>query len=189
MTLLAKATGLVRSEGDPRVIRSGPSSRAGIDRLAQAIGWFSIGLGLSELLAAPRYSRALGVAGKEPLVRAFGARELASGMLTLSTERKAGLWSRVGGDVLDIGMLAAAMRSRRGRRGNLALALAVVVGVTALDLVTARGLTARHGAGGRSHRDYRGRSGFPQGVERAQGAGGAASLRVPGGERSPARVA
>jgi hypothetical protein len=32
---------VMRSEGDPKVIRSGPSSFKSSDRLARALGWFS----------------------------------------------------------------------------------------------------------------------------------------------------
>ena len=43
---------IARSKGDPKLIHSGPSSLGPADRMAKAIGWFSIGLGLTELFAA-----------------------------------------------------------------------------------------------------------------------------------------
>ena len=44
---LTTITGITRSEGDPKVERKGPSSLTGADRLARALGWFSVGLGLA----------------------------------------------------------------------------------------------------------------------------------------------
>ena len=178
MNVLTRMSSLVRSEGDPRVIRSGNSSLRGPDQLARALGWFSIALGVSQALAAPRFSRALGVQGRESLVRACGLREIGHGVLTLSTERKAGLWSRVGGDALDMALLSAAFRSSR-KRGNVALALALVAGITALDVFGARATTTRHSRrrGNGSGQNYRDRSGYPHGIERARGA--ARNVQVP----------
>src|SRR5947209_1858593 len=93
---------IVRSQGDPRVISSGPSSLSGWDSLGRALGWFSICLGAVELLAPRRITRALGMEGHETLVQAYGAREIGSGLLALSTERTTGLWARVAGDGLDV---------------------------------------------------------------------------------------
>src|SRR3954452_9228503 len=101
---------IVRSEGDPKVLHSGPSLLSGADRLARSLGWFSIGLGLAELFAAERVTRALGMEGKETLVRAYGARELGHGIISLSPDKGVGLWSRVAGDGLDIATLMQAMR-------------------------------------------------------------------------------
>ena len=36
---------IARSKGDPKILNSGPSSLGAADRLARALGWFSIGLG------------------------------------------------------------------------------------------------------------------------------------------------
>ena len=47
MNYMANVT---RSAGDPQIISTGPSSLAPADRLARALGWFSIGLGAAELL-------------------------------------------------------------------------------------------------------------------------------------------
>jgi hypothetical protein len=107
---------IVRTEGDPKVLRSGPSSLTAPDRLGKMLGWFSLGLGLIELLAPHRITRALGMQGQEALVRAYGAREISSGMLSLSTEKNLGLWSRVGGDGIDISTLLTALRDDNPRR-------------------------------------------------------------------------
>jgi hypothetical protein len=162
---------LTRSEGDPRVLRSGPSALGAADRLARALGWFSFGLGVTELLAPGSITRALGMEGKEGLVRAYGAREIGAGILSLSVDKQVGLWSRVAGDGLDIATLLAALRSDNPKRGNVALALALVGGVTLLDIVGAQGTTARHRRTGGA-RDYSDRSGFPQGLAKARGIAG-----------------
>jgi hypothetical protein len=174
MNMAMKATDRLRSDGDPRVLEAGPGSRTGADQLTRALGWLSIGLGVTQLLGPRMYARALGIEGGERLVRATGLREIGHGVLTLSTERRAGLWSRVGGDALDLGMLGAAMRTS-SKRGNVGWAIALVAAVTLLDLLAAQTQTARssRGAGGDEKvepRDYGDRSGFPQGLEQARGA-------------------
>jgi hypothetical protein len=170
MNILSKFSDAARSPGDPIVIKSGPSSRGLSDSAAKGLGWFSIALGLTELLGAERLTKALGMEGKEGLVRAFGARELVHGMLCLSVDDKLGAWSRVGGDALDIATLLAAYNDNNPKKHNVALALAAVAGVTLLDLATAQGLTVRHSPKRGQKRDYSDRSGFPKGLASAHGA-------------------
>ena len=74
---LTNPMGITRSKGDPRVLRQGPSSLTGADRLG----------------------RALGLADRGGLVRLYGARELASAVATLSVNRRAGLVARIAEDV------------------------------------------------------------------------------------------
>ena len=168
---------IARSKGDPKVIRSGPSSLGTADRMARALGWFSLGLGLTELIAAERITRVLGMEGKEALVRAYGVRELGHGIVTLSPDKHLGLWSRVAGDALDIATLMTGMRHDNPKRDNVGLALAAVLGVTLLDIIGAQGVTARHSRPRGRSRSYRDRTGFPNGVPAARGA--AKDFRVP----------
>src|SRR5215211_7411498 len=168
---------IARSKGDPKVLHSGPSSLGAADRMAKALGWFSIGLGLTELIAAERITRALGMEGKEALVRAYGVRELGHGIVSLSPDKHLGLWSRVAGDGLDIATLMAAMRHDNPKRDNVGIALAAVLGVTLLDIIGAQGVTARHSRPRGRPRSYRDRTGFPQGVQASRGA--AKDFRVP----------
>jgi hypothetical protein len=168
---------IARSEGDPKVLSAGPSSLATADKLAKALGWFSIGLGLTELLGARRLTRALGMEGHETLVRAYGAREIGSGIMALSTEKRTGLWSRVAGDGLDIATLMTAMRPDNPKRDNVGIALAMVVGVTLLDIAAAQAFSVRHSRGRGRPRSYKDRTGFPQGVHAARGA--ARDFRLP----------
>jgi hypothetical protein len=167
---LASLSNITRSEGDPKVLRSGPSSSGVPDGLAKALGWFSLGLGLTELLAPRRITGALGMEGKEALVRVYGAREIASGVLSLSVDKNLGLWSRVAGDGLDIATVMTALRSDNPKRGNVAVALAILLGVTAIDLLDAQASTARHSRAVGRKRSYWDRSGFPRGVQASRGA-------------------
>lgn len=187
---MAFLSNMTRSEGDPKVIRSGPSSFSSSDRLARNLGWFSIGLGMIELIAAEKVTDALGMRGKENLVRAFGLREITSGIITLSVDKQAGLNTRIAGDALDIATLATAMRPDNRKRDNAALALLMVAGVTFLDIVATGANTIRHTRHIGQRRSYDDRSGFPNGVEAARGAARKKleDLRAtPGEDRSTAR--
>ncbi len=165
MNYIANVT---RSEGDPKVLSTGPSSLSSVDRLGRALGWFSVALGAIELLAPRRVTRALGMQGHEGLVRAFGARELGAGVMSLSPEKQLGLWARVAGDGLDLLTLAGASRSSNPMRKNVGWAICLVFGVTLLDIVAAQTATTRHARSRDGWRDYGDRSGFPRGVEDAR---------------------
>ena len=114
------------------------------ERLAQALGWFSIGLGAAELIAPSHVARFIGADDTESTrntLRVFGARELAAGLAVLSQPDDARwMWSRVGGDALDLGWLGRSMADGASDRQRLGLAAAAVAGVAALDVLTARGL-------------------------------------------------
>lgn len=167
---LTNITGIARSEGDPSVERKGPSSLSGADRLARALGWFSIGLGITELVAPGRLARTLGLNGKEGLIRAYGARELAAAVPTLSIDKPIGLAARIGGDALDLSTLATALHHDNPKRRNAAIATAMVVGITLLDLVAYAGVKALHCRDPNSEeRDYSDRSGLPRGAQASPG--------------------
>ena len=108
----------------------------------RTLGWFSIGLGLAELLAPRGLSRLIGVHDHRPLVRVLGLREISSGVGILTRPRpRSWLWSRVAGDAMDLALLGAAFRSYRGRRVRLAAATAAVAGVALLDVMCSRELS------------------------------------------------
>jgi len=183
--MLSKMSDIARSPGDPKVIESGPSSIKPADRLARALGWVSIGLGLTELVAPGVLTRALGMEGKEGLVRAYGAREIASGVLCLSVNNDYGAWSRVGGDILDLATLASAYSDDNPKKGNVAVAMAAVAGIALADLAAGqsiRGLHARKGP----VRDYSDRSGFPKGVGYSRGKAAAPGSPPPNIQTPPA---
>src|SRR3954470_12288649 len=109
---------IVRTKGDPQIIEGGPSLKPPEDQLARALGWFSIGLGLAELFAPRRVTETLGMEGQETLGRAVGAREIMSGIMSLSVDKNAGLWARVGGDGLDAAALLSALTPDNPKKGN-----------------------------------------------------------------------
>jgi uncharacterized membrane protein len=130
----------------PRDLRGhGVSTDTPEERLALGLGWFSIALGATEVLAPGAIGRWLGVRDRDPLIRALGARGIASGIGIVTRPRPArGVWARVGGDLMDLAALGAALpRSERPRR--VAGAMAVVAGITALDIVNARQLSRSAG--------------------------------------------
>lgn len=106
--------------------------------LSRALGFFSIGLGLAELLAPRRLAESIGIHDDhDNLIRGLGARELASGLAILSgTHTKESVWSRVAGDAMDLGLMAAALNSDRTDRRRLSAAMLAVASVTALDVFT-----------------------------------------------------
>jgi uncharacterized membrane protein len=118
-----------------------PSSSA--KRLAKGLGWFSVGLGLTELFCPRAVARISGVSNAHTgLIRLYGLRELASGIAIFSQEKPAGaVWSRVVGDAVDLATLGAAATSPNTKRGRLAFATANVLAVTALDLICAKQLS------------------------------------------------
>lgn len=106
--------------------------------LARALGWFGIVLGAAEVLL-PRFTASLmGADRGRALLPALGAREIASGVGILAAARPtAGLWARVLGDAIDLGVLGKAYgETRRKRARVLGWILAVAV-ITALDILAA----------------------------------------------------
>ncbi len=165
---MTSISNLVRHEGDPHVIRSGPSSLGMPDQLARMLGWFSVGLGLAEIFMPGRLTRWLGMEGTENLVRAYGAREIGAGILCLSIDKELGLWSRAAGDGLDLATLLPAMSEGNPQRGNAGMAAALVTGIMLLDVLAAQSVRERHKRENGRRRDYHDRSGFPKGVEAAR---------------------
>jgi hypothetical protein len=108
-------------------------------RLARGLGWFSIGLGLAEVVAPCGMAKLTGINGHSSLVRLFGLREIASGVGILS-RRKTGawLWARVAGDAMDLAVLGAAMASRHANRTRLLVSSAAVGGVALADVLCAQ---------------------------------------------------
>jgi uncharacterized membrane protein len=120
-----------------------------VHQLTRALGWFSIGLGVAELLAPRKLGKTIGAPRHPGLIRGLGAREVASGvgLLIKHPSPAPWLWSRVAGDIMDLALLgAAAVQSRRAARKRLMYATAAVVGVTALDLFSARKASRSNGA-------------------------------------------
>lgn len=96
------------------------------------LGLFSIALGAAEIFAPKEVARAGGIMNRSSALPAYGARELIAGLgLLLTSWPGFWLWSRVVGDIIDLGTLKP-YDARRRQRAALAVA-----GVTALDVVSA----------------------------------------------------
>jgi uncharacterized membrane protein len=115
-------------------------------KLVDALGWFSIGLGLAELVKPGSVNSLIGMKndGKtRRVLRGYGVRELAAGIGILMQPRPTSwVWGRVAGDMLDLSSLASAFGSHRNNKARLVAATAAVVGVTALDVICAQRLSA-----------------------------------------------
>jgi hypothetical protein len=129
------------------------------EAVACALGFFSIGLGIAELLA-PRLIANLAAARVSPaVIRLYGMREVATGVgLLMAWKRGPWLWGRVAGDALDI---ASVQRPA---------AMVALAGVTALDIAAATAVTRAENRPPRRPVDYSDRSGFPRPVEQMRGA-------------------
>ena len=139
--------------------------------LARGLGWFSIGLGLAELLAPRMLTGQMGMEGKESLLRLYGAREMAAGIGILASDNPGPwLWGRVAGDALDLATLATGLNDQNRRKGNVAIAVAAVAGVTALDCISAQALAGGTGGEGPPVRDYSDRRGMPRPPDEMRGA-------------------
>jgi hypothetical protein len=74
----------------------------GIYKLARFLGYLSIVIGLTELIWADSLALSLGLSRFEWLVRAYGVREVVTGVLILvSRDPTPWIWLRVIGDMID----------------------------------------------------------------------------------------
>jgi uncharacterized membrane protein len=121
------------------------------EKIARGLGWFSIGLGVAEIVAPRSLAKLIGLRGNPSgLLRMLGAREITSGIgiLTGRQPNANWMWSRVGGDAIDLALLGAAFGLKKSNRNKLAVATAAVAGVTALDAICSQRLSRRNGARG-----------------------------------------
>jgi hypothetical protein len=162
-------TQIARSAGDPRILHTGQSSLTGADRMARTLGWVSVGFGVAGLVAPRWIARRLGFGDRDGLVRFFGVRELASAVTTLSLDKPVGLASRLAGDAFDLATLTSALDRNNPKRDNAAAAMAMVVGITMLDLVAYTSVKLAHRRTPRSRQDYSDRSGLPRGASTSRG--------------------
>lgn len=138
-------------------------------RAANGMGWFSIGLGLGELIFARPLARWMGMRGQEDTLRFYGVRELGTGIgLLLAKDKAPWMWGRVAGDALDIATLAAQFDGNP-RKPQLMAALAAVAGATMADVMTAKELSTQKDVARPPVRDYSMRTGFPQGADAVRG--------------------
>lgn len=146
------------------------SSITPLDRIAQGLGVFSIALGVAELAFPGAIGRALGLENRQGLLRAYGVREITAGIGALQPNPMPAMWSRVAGDVLDLATLAQghdADDEDKRRKANAALL--AVGAITLVDLLVAAGWSQKLARPART-RDYRDRTGYPNGIETSRGA-------------------
>jgi hypothetical protein len=115
---------------------------------ARGLGWASLAIGLTELLAPKQVQNLLGIddtADSRGTIRALGVRELCHGAAILTEDRpteqlKNAVWSRVAGDVLDTAFLGVAA-TRTKSPAKFAVTAASVMAIGVLDLLCAKRLT------------------------------------------------
>lgn len=112
-------------------------------KFAKGLGMFSIALGLTEMLVPGKLGELIGLNDKyRSYLPLLGAREIASGIGIMRGEKPtAAVWSRVGGDAIDLAFLGTAMADSNADRSRLGVAAAAVAGVTVLDVLCAQKLS------------------------------------------------
>lgn len=135
----------------------------GSDRMARGLGVLSLALGAVEVVGANSLARMLGIRGQETFIRMCGAREIAQGVAILSSrDPTPWIWARVAGDMLDIGTLVIEhYAAEPSKRRNVTMALGSVLGITALDVMNARQLSAENRTPWSNDIDFSNRSGLP----------------------------
>jgi len=104
----------------------------------RALGFVSLGLGLAAVASPRRLGRWLGVDAEPEAISAFGARELASGAGLLSPVKPGPwFWTRVIGDIMDMGALAGAIKSDNPQRHVARGVALILVGIAVLDVALA----------------------------------------------------
>jgi uncharacterized membrane protein len=122
--------------------RDGTTKSSGAEQFAKGLGWFSIALGLTEVVMPRALARFIGVRSQPALLPALGLREITSGIGILAQcQPTMWVWSRVVGDAMDLALLGAARMDRHNDEERIDLSAAAVAGVTALDLLCALLLT------------------------------------------------
>ena len=115
---------------------------------ARALGWASIGIGLTELLATKKVQDLLGLDDRPThrgILRVLGVRELCHGIGLLSKtesngQMTAAMWSRVAGDALDSALLGVAAAKTKNP-ASFGVVAAMVAGIGVADLLFAQRLT------------------------------------------------
>jgi hypothetical protein len=114
----------------------------------RGLGWASIGIGLTEVLAPKQVNDMLGLddtPDRRGVLRVCGVREICQGISILTeseaNERmKSGVWARVAGDMLDTALLGVAATKTK-KPFAFAVITAMVMGIGLADLLCATRLT------------------------------------------------
>jgi uncharacterized membrane protein len=129
---------------NPRSVR--PPGRQEAQGLANFIGWFSIGLGVAEIVGTRQLTELIGVKPtrkNRAVMQAMGVREIVKGVGILAKDRPIDwLWGRVAGDMLDVALLGRALSAHSNKPERTTAAIGAVLGVAALDVFTAQALAS-----------------------------------------------
>lgn len=111
--------------------------------LSGALGQNAMGLAVWGTFFPKSVNRFLGMDAHPTVVQlAFGLREAYTGLSLVSDPtRKDVLWMRVAGDIFDLAVLSRLNRPDNPQRGNVRVAMGVVLAVTALDALAAVRMT------------------------------------------------
>lgn len=145
-------------------------NEAGSRALIKGLGWFSIGLGLLELLRPRPAARMVGLHGRERLLQAYGLREIATGAgLLLAKDPTPWLWARVAGDVTDAATVALNIKDGNPAARRASWSLLLLTAATVLDGVWAVRASRRATRLSQPRYDYSARSGWPASAEDMRG--------------------
>jgi hypothetical protein len=117
--------------------------------LSKKLAVFSIGLGLAELLAPNAVATISGLTKRNTaMIRLCGLREIGNGVAILTQGKKptSGMWSRVAGDAMDLGALVLSSFFPSSNKIGVTFATLTVLGITAIDVITAKQLVVEEGA-------------------------------------------
>jgi len=135
----------VRASADYVELKYRDPANLAAGKLASGLALFSIGLGLAEALAPGAMARLIGVDQDQTSnIRALGLREIGHGAaILMSNKPTAAVWSRVGGDAIDLAYLGYAATDYNANKSRLIMAAAAVLGVTALDVLCGQMLSSQ----------------------------------------------
>src|SRR3954466_16122873 len=124
--------------------------------LANGLAWFSLALGVSEMVMPDRVADLAGLPrSSAPTLRLLGAREIGHGISILAAPgRTTPVWSRVAGDAIDLAVMLSAYGSEDSDQGRLSMAIGAVSAVTALDVFCASRLNERGDRPTQSSREW-----------------------------------
>jgi len=111
---------------------------------SRAMGWASLGIGLTEIAAPKQLEKWMGIGNGQNtgILRACGVREIMQGVDILTHEDPTpGMWARVAGDMLDGVLLGMAAKKSRNLKG-LACVAAAVLPIVVLDMIFAKRLSS-----------------------------------------------
>jgi hypothetical protein len=145
---------------------------------ARALGWFSIGLGLAELVMPRRIARVAGMPNLPTLTRAYGLREIGTGIgILTSKDPSPWLWGRVAGDALDVATVGTGLLVPRRPLRTLT-SIAMLLGIAYIDMKVAQAAPLAKKRAKHSTHDYSTRSGFPKSADEMRGIANKPSTRM-----------